>query len=157
MWKNFGSGMEKIRIRDTHPGSATLHFCQQYRVRRQLLKNPKFIKYPPRNNITGTGTWLLSFRDILKWKSRYHNPCQYCRRHSVKIGWTSRTKYRFPCPTSRILDSDPQTDGIIKRFWKMLGVSDYEQNKRSSAEKNLHFRYETIWNQHLNEYLDMYA
>jgi hypothetical protein len=25
-WKQFGSGMEKIRIRDKHPGSATLIF-----------------------------------------------------------------------------------------------------------------------------------
>jgi hypothetical protein len=25
-WKKFGSGMEKIRIRDKHPGSATLAF-----------------------------------------------------------------------------------------------------------------------------------
>jgi hypothetical protein len=24
-WKKFGSGMEKIRIRDKHPGSATLN------------------------------------------------------------------------------------------------------------------------------------
>jgi hypothetical protein len=43
------------------------------------------------------------------------------------------------CSTSMlILDHDPQTSGITKGFKKKLGVSDYEQNKRYSAEKKLH-------------------
>ena len=31
-WRQFGSGMEKSRIRDKHPGSTTLH---------QRIKNPR--------------------------------------------------------------------------------------------------------------------
>jgi hypothetical protein len=34
-WKQFGSGMEKSRIRDKHPGSATLHDslrCLEYAI-----------------------------------------------------------------------------------------------------------------------------
>jgi hypothetical protein len=34
-WKQFGSGMEKSRIRDKHPGSATLHEslrCLEYAI-----------------------------------------------------------------------------------------------------------------------------
>jgi hypothetical protein len=34
-WKKFGSGMEKIRIRDKHPGSATL-LLSAHALRRQL-------------------------------------------------------------------------------------------------------------------------
>jgi hypothetical protein len=50
--------------------------------------------------------------------------------------------YKIPHPTSRILnftailDPDPQTGEISKRFKKELGLSDYKQNKRPSAEKN---------------------
>jgi hypothetical protein len=36
-WEKFGSGKEKIRIRDKHPGFATLHFTFKTREENKRL------------------------------------------------------------------------------------------------------------------------
>jgi len=37
-WKKFGSGMEKSRIRDEHPGSATLRICKPFKEPRNRFQ-----------------------------------------------------------------------------------------------------------------------
>jgi hypothetical protein len=38
-WKKIGSGVEKVRIRDKHPGSATLHIGTKDMLMENILAN----------------------------------------------------------------------------------------------------------------------
>jgi hypothetical protein len=75
-WKKFGSGMKKIRIRDKHPGSATLVFIHIF-LQTTSVEHPELFNPDPNPGPSGSGSYPLNQANkmrYLNWQIFYvHN------------------------------------------------------------------------------------